>query len=51
MDDLADFSNIEKDTVSLIQNVRPISKYTGMIFGINKCAIFIMLRAQIVRGL
>ena len=46
MDDLKLYAKSEKDLESLIQIVRIFSEDIGMEFGLDKCAILIMMKGK-----
>ena len=50
MDDLKFYSRIEKGWDSLVQTVRVFSEHIGMEFDIEKCAILVMEKGNIVKS-
>ena len=50
MDNLKLYSRIEKGLDSLVQTVRVLSEDIGMEFGIEKCAMLLMEKGQIVKS-
>ena len=49
MDDLKLYSRSEKGSDSLVQTVRVFSKDIGMEFGMEKCAMLVMVKGKIVK--
>ena len=50
IDNLKLYSRIEKGLDSLVQTVRVLSEDIGMEFGIEKCAMLLMEKGQIVKS-
>ena len=50
MDDLKLFARSEKELNSLVQTVRVVSEDIGMKFGIEKCAMLVMKRGNIIKS-
>ena len=50
MDDLKLFARSEKALNSLVQTVRVVSEDTGMKFGIEKCAMLVLKRGNIIKS-
>ena len=50
MDDLKLYSRSEKGLDSLVQTVRDFSEDVGMEFGIEKCAMLVMEKGNIVKS-
>ena len=51
MDDLKWYSRSEKGLDSLVQTVRLFSEDIGMEFGIEKCAVLVMVKGKIVKSI
>ena len=50
MDDLKLFARSEKALNSLVQTVRVVSEDIGMKFGIEKCAVLVLKRGNIIKS-
>ena len=50
MDDLKLHSHSEKELDALVQTIRFSSKYIGMEFGIEKCAVLVIEKGKIVKS-